>query len=805
MCCKTKVMTGTFKTPEKELYRRAICSIKNRPYKAATAVNKIAAGISRAAIQLRLYLCCRSLAQNKFLKHLKYYAVIFCALITTSCGAQSTIEGVVTDTRKHPVSDATIYIKGTMNATTTDSSGHFLFTVNAKGEQTIVASFVGFKDVEKKIQTSDTVIEINFMLQTEDKALEPVVVSAGSFEASDKAKGASLAPMDAMTVAGNGGDIANSLRSLPGAQQIGEKEGLFVRGGTSEEAKQFVDGTWMKSPNYATVPGILQPARVNPFLFKGILFNTGGYSALYGEALSSALILESIDLPDKSSASLHIFPMSAGAGFQNLAVNKKSSYGINVNYGSYALYNRIVKQKPDFFHAPEYLETDANFRIRTSKTGMLKFYTNYGYDHTGMRNPDIDSSDLLSSFETKGPNLYANLSYRESLGNKWKIDAALAYNYNRQNIITKLEDSDYKQLFIQWLPYYEKNNTINTKSNFAQARVVFTKLFNRNQALRFGAEHFYDDEDYNSNDTSATLKDNLTAAFAEGDVYIAKNVAAKIGVRAENSALLNKLNIAPRISFAYRLNNGGQFNIGYGIFYQKPEIIYLVENKDLTYLQATHYIINYQKKENNRLLRIEAYYKKYKGLITTEPTVANDGSGYAKGVELFFRDKKTFKNFDYWITYTYLDTKRKFENYPYELQPDFATPHTASIAIKRFFQDINFNANLSYTLATGRPYYNIQNDVAGKPVVLDHGTTNMYNQMNLSFAYLFSMFRKKDFSGIGFGINNVFGTKQIFGYNYSYNGLFKTPITQPAARSYYIGLFMTFGIDRRDDFINDKL
>src|SRR6185437_16053704 len=120
-------------------------------------------------------------------------------------------------------------------------------------------------------------------------------------------------------------------------------------------------------------------------------------------------------------------------------------------------------------------------------------------------------------------------------------------------------------------------------------------------------------------------------------------------------ALLNKLNIAPRISFAYRLNNGGQFNIGYGIFYQKPEIIYLVENKDLTYLQATHYIINYQKKENNRLLRIEAYYKKYKGLITTEPTVANDGSGYAKGVESFFRDKKTFKNFDYWITYTYLD------------------------------------------------------------------------------------------------------------------------------------------------------
>src|SRR6478752_3991506 len=98
----------------------------------------------------------------------------------------------------------------------------------------------------------------------------------------------------------------------------------------------------------------MQPARLNPFLFKGILFNTGGYSALYGEALSSALILETVDLPDQSSASLHIFPMSVGAGFQNLARDKKSSYGINANYGSYAFYNNVVKQRPDFFHSPEY-------------------------------------------------------------------------------------------------------------------------------------------------------------------------------------------------------------------------------------------------------------------------------------------------------------------------------------------------------------------------------------------------------------------------------------------------------------------
>jgi hypothetical protein len=718
------------------------------------------------------------------------------------------IRGVVTDTHQQPLPAASVYIKTRMDAVITDSTGHFSFTTNAKGGQTIVASSVGFREMEQWVEITDSVIEINFELQQNEKTLDPVIVSAGSFEASDKAKGASLNPMDAMTVAGNGGDIAISLRSLPGTQTIGEKEGLFVRGGTSDEAKQFIDGTLMKSPNYASVPGIIQPARVNPFLFKGILFTTGGYSALYGEALSSALILETVDLPDKSSASLHIFPMSLGTGFQNLGANKKYSYGLNANYGSYAFYNEVVKQKPDFFHSPEYIETDANFRIKTSKTGMLKFYANYGYNHAGMRNPDIDSSVLLSSFETKGPNFYANLSYRELLPHKWRLDAALAYNYNRQEIINKIEDSNYNQLFIPWIPYNEKNNTTNTQSNFAQARIIFGKSFNRNQAIRFGVEQFCEKDNYHLNDSIAMLNDHMIAAFGESEIYITKNIAAKIGLRGEKSSFLNRFNLAPRVGLAYRFNDGGQVNLAYGVFYQKPDFIYLVQNKNLNYAEATHFIINYQKKANNRLLRLEAYYKKYKDLITTVAGTTDDGSGYARGVELFFRDKRTFKNFDYWVTYTYLDTKRKFLNYPFELQANFATPHTGSVALKRFFQDMNLSANLSYTLATGRPYYNIQNDVQGKPVILDRGTTHVYNQMNLSFAYLFNVFKKwknKDFSGIGFGISNVFGAKQIFGYNYSYNGVYKMPITPPAPRSYYIGLFMTLGIDRRDDFINEKL
>jgi hypothetical protein len=142
-------MATLFKTLGAKFIIGFICSIENKAYKSRLVgipINR------KAAMQLKLYLCCRSLAQNKFLKHLKYYAVIFCACLANYCMAQTTFEGVVTDNRKHPVIDASVYIKGKMNAATTDSSGHFLFTAELKGKQTIVASSVGFKETEKNRQ-----------------------------------------------------------------------------------------------------------------------------------------------------------------------------------------------------------------------------------------------------------------------------------------------------------------------------------------------------------------------------------------------------------------------------------------------------------------------------------------------------------------------------------------------------------------------------------------------------------------------------------------------------------------------------
>jgi len=623
------------------------------------------------------------------------------------------------------------------------------------------------------------------------RMLEEVQVSAGTFEASDKAKGASLTPIDAVTVAGSNNDLSQALRALPGTQQVGEREGLFVRGGTGEEAKQFMDGILVKNPNFPAVPGIPQYARIDPFLFKGILFSTGGYSALYGQAMSSALILESIDIPEATEASFSLFPANTGVGFQRRADDGNSGYGVNLAYSNHRLYNAVVPQAPEYFAGPSYLQGDAHFRIKTGDRGILKFYTNWNGSEVGLTRPDVDHPGRRSAYFVRGRNTYNNLSMVRYFGNNWKIDASGGYSFLR----TAIRSDD--------------TGSSDRDEHFAQLRAVFTKGFARNQAVRFGAEHFFTREAGTWEDQPIRLTDQLTAAFAEGDVYLTPHMAAKIGGRIEHSSALHRWVFAPRASLGYRLGVASQLNAAYGIFYQMPSSIYLYGNPELGFSRATHYIVNFTHNAGNRFFRAEAYYKRYRGLLRTEPNLATSGIGDAKGLEFFFRDKRTFTNLDYWVTYTYIDTKRQFLDYPELLKPTFAAPHTGTLALKKFFPALSTNVNISYAFASGRPYYDIESSSgSGESTIRHAGTTRPYSVVNLHVAYLTSFFKRsklKNFSGIGIGVNNLLGTKQVFGYNYSTDGQHRQAITLPAPRYYYIGVFMSWGVDRSDDFMDNQL
>ncbi len=247
--------------------------------------------------------------------------------------SQIVIKGKIKDNKGKPVPGASISIKDSYDGGIVDSLGNYRFTTTEKGEQVLTATNIGYKSVEQKINIDAAPVVVDIILKEELSELKAVTVISGSFAAGDTKRAATvLNSIDVATVGGGNADITAAVKTLPGAQQIGEQEGLFVRGGTGYETKQFIDGTVVNNPYSTSVPDLAGRGRFSPFLFKGTVFSAGGYSALYGEALSSALILESIDLPERSAANLSVSPIIFGGGFQKLAKDKKSSWGVNYNY-----------------------------------------------------------------------------------------------------------------------------------------------------------------------------------------------------------------------------------------------------------------------------------------------------------------------------------------------------------------------------------------------------------------------------------------------------------------------------------------
>ena len=735
--------------------------------------------------------------------------------------AQIIISGRITDSKNKALPGISISIKNSYDGGTSDSSGHYSFTTSEKGQQILEVSATGYKPFEQDINLTGTSLQFNISLKEKITELNAVVITVGAFEASDQKKTTVLNPIDIVTTASANADITAAIKTLPGTQQVGETEGLFVRGGTASESKTFIDGTLVNNFYYSSEPGVAQRGRFNPFLFKGTIFSAGGYSALYGQALSSALILESIDLPERSSADLSISYLGVGGGLQNLAKNKKSSWGISYNYIDLRFAFDLIKQKQDYFKIPILHNGDANFRIKTSKNGILKYYGTFSSTSVGYRYIDIDTVGMKNAFSLINLNMYHNLSWREKIGNNLKMTTGFSYSTNRDDISSELQNqNNEKQIITDPALIAFKNFGVITHGNYMNAKIVIEKRLKALSAIRLGSEYNYSNEKsdftlYTGEKINEHIKENLISAFAEGDVYLTNDIAAKIGARAEHSQLLDKWNIGPRISLAYKFADNSQASFAYGIFYQDPERKYLPATNPLNYAKATHYILQYQKLSNSRTFRTEIFYKKYHDLFKTamnngrETAINNNGYGDAKGIEFFWRDKKTIKNVDYWISYSYLDTKRDFLNYPMAIEPPFAAKHTASLVIKKFITKLKTQFNASYTYATGRPYYNIMYDNMGSSnyKIFDEGRTKDFNSLSFSLNYLPNIGKTNasKFTVIVFSINNVLGSNNIYSYTYSYDGKTRQPITPPSKRFYYLGCFISFGIDRTQDAINNNL
>ncbi|MDX1463442.1 MAG: TonB-dependent receptor [Marinirhabdus sp.] len=713
-----------------------------------------------------------------------YFLRLSVLFFSATLWSQQTVSGTVIQKNGQPIFGANVYLEGTYDGASTGEDGQFSFETSETGVQTLVISDVTYEPFTMAADVS-SMGNLTLTLREDVNSLDTVVISAGSLEASDNSKVSVLKPLDVVTTASALGDFVGALQTLPGTTTVAEDGRLFVRGGDANETQIFIDGIRVFSPYTPTTNNIPTRGRYSPFLFDGITFSTGGYSAEYGQALSSVLLLNTVDEPDQEKTEVAL--MSVGGGLGNTQKWENRSLSVNATYLNLAPYIALIPDRNSWQKPFENFAGETVFR-NAFKNGLFKWYAAYDATNFELTQEDIDLEEGVN-FKLNNNNFYTNASYTGSISDSWNIDTGGSYTYSTSTIGVL-------------------GNDISNREHSMHLKAKVRKRFSNRVKLHLGVEQFltHFDEDFSDPTEKITygFTNDISAAFAETDVVFSKKFALKAGIRGEYSALFEEVTVSPRISVAYKTGNDSQLSLAYGDFYQQPGTEILKFEQALEAQKTQHYILNYQYVANNRIFRAEAYRKEYDQLVTfTEniPTFdsvyTNTGDGYAQGIDFFWRDNESLKNVDYWVSYSFLDTERKYRNYPETATPSFANTHNASVVAKYWVEDWKSQFGFSYQYGSGRTYTDLNS-----PGFLQAKTKD-FNSLSLNWAYLITQQQILYVS-----VNNVLGFSNINGYQYSRtpnaNGNFNRRELRPAAdQFFFVGFFWTISDDGNDNQLDN--
>jgi hypothetical protein len=701
------------------------------------------------------------------------YLLLFNICIS-SAFAQTKINGIIKDAKGNPIPLTNIILLDTYDGASSNEQGAFEFVTSETGDKILVVKFIGFREFQQPVVLNGKPLTFSITLQEEINELKAVTISAGAFTASDESRRTVFRAIDIATTAGATADIAGALNTLPGAQKVGESGRLFVRGGEGNEARTFIDGLVVLDAYSPSAPNTPSRGRFLPFMFKGTSFSTGGYSAEYGQALSSALVLDSKDKSEMRRTDIGL--LSVGGDVTHTQAWKTGSVAGKIQYTDLRPYMGLINQEIDWKTPPTSIEGISAFRQKVGKQGMVKLYGNYNHSNFSLYNHDIDNYDHKQLMDLTNNFNYLNGFYKDVLNENWMIRGGMSYTYLENDI--KVENDHVR----------ETDKGIHAKT------VVEGSLADWFE-LKTGAEIINRNylQDYNGS-YNLGFNEVIAATFAEADLYASNNFVTRVGARLEYNNLLKKVSVDPRLSLAYKAGTDGQVSLAYGHFRQSPKNERLRVNNNLEAEKAEHFILNYQHINNNRTFRVETYYKNYSSLVKYTAIdlsdLNNKGNGYARGFELFWRDNESVQNVDYWISYSFLDTKRNYLNFPEKATPAFASKHNFSAVYKHFIQMIRSQLGFTFSYASPRPYNNLNQPG------FNAGRTPYYSDLSFNWSYL-----PKPNLIVYFSCTNLLGRDNIFSYTYgneiNEDGQYNSrAVRQAAKRFLFVGIFLTLTKDK---------
>ncbi len=606
------------------------------------------------------------------------------------------ISGTVIDVQtKETLVGVPIIIKErSASGVASDENGKYSLTL-PKGDYTLYIDYMGFEKKQMKISLTKNIRQ-DIELRQSSIGLNEVVVAAERPDANVSAPQTGIQRMEIkeinkLPVLLGERDIIKTIQLMPGVQGAGEgSSGFYVRGGSADQNLILLDNVSLYNASH--LMGFF--STFNSEVLRDVTLYKGAMPSQYGERLASVLDVQQRNGDNRK------YHVGGGIGLISSNINAEGP---------------IQKGKSSFLIGARRTYADAVARLSGVKDAQNAYL--YFYDLNMKLNFALSDKDQLSisgylgkdkmvlkdAAETNWGNSFLAANWSRTINNKWISKTSLAYNqydyYFGMEIgmdlkgEAKIKDYNLKQEFI-----FQPNKKSEWRFGLSVAHHDMAPGdydLNSEQQNRIRLHHRYSLENGAYASNQLKINDNLEViyglrmsafmALGKGEYYTLdadRNVTDSAWYNS-GKVVKTYLNLEPRVSAAYKLNDVSSIKAAYARTVQNMHLLsysaqgtpfdrWASSSNNIKPELADQVSLGYFRNFSDNMFEfsIEGYYKDMKNQLDFKDgadiegydvieTELLSGKGRAYGVELTLK-KKTGR-FTGWIGYTLAKSEKKID------------------------------------------------------------------------------------------------------------------------------------------------
>jgi outer membrane receptor protein involved in Fe transport len=595
------------------------------------------------------------------------------------------VSGIVRDGSTNEIlTFANISVRGQNVGTVTDANGRYKLFLKP-GTHLLVISFVGYKTESKEVQIESGDKTLHVALFATDILLQEVTVYSSSPGQAVQTEVSSMSlPSERLVdVTSVIPDVFRSIQTLPGISADNEFSAKFsVRGGTYDENLVLVNGAQVYEPFHVKEAPNASISIFNIDMMQKVTLVTGGYSAKYGDRMSSVMDIQYREGNSEKFKGLATISMTNVDALVEGPLSSGVTFilGARKSYVEYAMSFLKIRQDVhpsfydvqgvlscaltprdklqfEFIHAGDIFLLDPTTNLsgpfdytgqyKGKSAGFHEFSTSYEDEHARYISNlfDLQSSNILSSTAF----LKSELSYYEQIEEEYAYnstdysrDITSTPNYFYRSKQEHLYSNELKirtleaksAVSLQATPWYELNLGASYQRIFYDQQLLdrrpFTEVTN---TIRYPdtTNNYHVDSSVDAANEHVAARSFKFASYLEHVFQLGDELIVNAGGRVDYFDFNKDWSFSPRFNLSYRFLDQTTLRAAWGFFYQSPiysELAYSVASDSNTQGQkATHYIVGIERvipfdplSASALTAKIEAYYKRYDQLISSVRT-----------------------------------------------------------------------------------------------------------------------------------------------------------------------------------------